>query len=119
MATIAGVTVTFGLPENDGRRQLRSLGQASDGSFKFLKIGASERIISIPLNNLTTSVKNSLITALEADANYIVTIAPDSHVDLGAGSGTSITAQWIDNEWSFVKNTHDSWSGILNFVRVT
>jgi hypothetical protein len=119
MATIAGVTLTFALPENDTRRQNTTLGQAQDLTWKFFKHGASDRMISIPLHGLTTTVKDSLATALEADADGNVTIAPDSHVDLGAGAGTSITGQWIDPVFEFAKNIHDSWSGVLNFVRTS
>jgi hypothetical protein len=194
MASIAGVTVTFGLPENDTRQQNASFGQAQDLTWKYVNYGASNRIISIPLHGLTTTIKDALATALEAqkagtiavvaggsgyhvsDAlilaggtypviagvltlsgsavatvsllyrgsgittgtkattvspaggsactiavstlTYQLTIAPDSHVDLGAGAGVSITAQWIDSSFEFTKTTHDAWSGILNFVRV-
>jgi len=119
MATIAGQTVTFALPENDTRRQNISVGQAADGSFKFLKFRASDRIIRIPLRNITTSAKDSLLSALEGDADYTVTIVPDSHVDLGAGGGSSITAKWVDQEFNAVKNNHNSWDLVLTFVRVT
>src|SRR3990167_1405863 len=119
MAQIAGQTVTFGLPENDTRRQNVTLGQAWDGTFKFFKLRASDKFISIPIRGLTTANKESLLDALEADANYQVTIAPDSHVDLGNGAGTSIVAQWIDRETNFQKTTHDFWSGSLSFIYVS
>ena len=119
MAEIAGVDIgAFALPENDTRQQQVTLGEAWDNSFQFYKFGASRRVITIPLRNKTTAVKNSLATALEADANYQVTIDPDSHIDLGAGAGTAITAQWIDSEFNAVKTNHDAWSITLNFVRV-
>ena len=119
MATIAAVTVTFALPENDTREQNVSLGHAQDLTWKYLKYAASTRRITIPLNGLTTTVKDALATALEADADGCVTIDPDSHVNLGAGAGTAITAQWIDKAFEFTKTNHDSWSGVLNFIRVT
>ena len=119
MATIAGVDVgAFSLPENDTRRQQRTLGEAWDGSFQFYKFGSSRRVITIPLRHKTTTVKDSLATALEADANYQVSIDPDSHVDLGGGAGTAITAQWIDTEFNAVKVNHDAWDIQLNFIKV-
>ena len=118
MAQIAGQTVTFALPENDTRAQNVSVGQAADGSFKFYKFRASDRIISIPLRGLTTSLKDSLASALEADADYTVAIAPDSHVDLGGGAGVSINAKWIDKQFNAIKERHNFWSVTLNFVRV-
>ena len=119
MATIFGVTVTFALPENDTRQQNTSLGQAQDLTWKFLKFASSNRKIAIPLKGLTTVIKESLATALEADADGNGTIAPDSNIDLGAGAGTSITAQWIDPSFDFTKDNHDSWSGVLNFVKTS
>ncbi len=118
MATIFGVTVTFALPENDTRQQNRSIGRAHDGTIKVNKFRGSDRIIVIPLRGLTETVKESLATALEGAANFQGTIAPDSHVNLGAGAGTSITAQWLDNAFDFTKNKHDSWDGTLTFQRL-
>ena len=117
MATIFGVTCTFGLPENDTRQQNVSLGQAQDLTWKFLRYAASTRYISIPLHGLTTTVKESLISALEADADHNVVIDPDAHVDLGGGLGVAVNAQWIDPAFEFTKNNHESWSGVLNFVK--
>lgn len=119
MATIAGVTVTFALPENDTRQQLVTVGQSQDLSWKMFKYGVSNKIISIPIRGLTTTTKESLLDALEADANYQVTIAPDSQVDLGNGAGTSITAQWIDGVVDFKKTNHNFWEGVLNFVYIS
>jgi hypothetical protein len=117
--TIFGVSgITAGLPENDTRDQNRSLGQAQDGSWKCLKFGSSKKTIIIPLHNLSTTLKNSLITALEADSDAQGTITPDANIDLGNGVGTAITAQWIDPEFNFTKSNHDSWSGSLTFVYV-
>ena len=118
MATIAAITVNFALPENDERRQNVTIGQSQDGTFKFYKYRTSDRIIVIPLRGLTTAIKDSLISALEADADYTVTIDPDAPVDLGAGSGTAVTAKW-DGVWNFTKTTHDFWQGQLRFTRVS
>ena len=119
MATIAGVDVgAFSLPENDTRRQQRTLGEAWDGSFQFYKFGASKRIITIILHGKTTAKKDELATALEADANYQVAIDPDSHVDLGGGAGTAITGQWLDDEFNATKGDHDFWDIIMNFQKV-
>ncbi len=194
MSTIAGITVTFGLPENDTRQQNASLGQAQDLTWKYFNYGASSRVISIPLHGLTTVIKDALATALESQkANAItlvaggltynlndilssttgtypvkvkvtaingapgavvglslydkgsgittgtkattgggnnactfsvdsltdqLTIAPDSHIDLGAGAGIPITAQWIDPSFNFTKSSHDAWFGTLTFMRV-
>lgn len=118
-ATIAGRTVTFGLPENDTRRQNVTLGEAWDGTFKFFKLRGSTKFITIPIRGLTTTNKEALLDDLEADANYQVNIVPDSHVDLGNGAGVLIVAQWIDRETNFVKTTHDFWSGSLSFIYVS
>jgi len=194
MSSIAGVTLTFGLPENDTRQQNASLGQAQDLTWKYFNFATSSRLISIPLHGLTTTVKDALATALESQkANAItlvaqglgysqydilssttgiypvkakvmsingapgavvsialydkgsgittgtkattgggnnactfsvdsltdqLTIAPDSHIDLGAGAGVPVTAQWIDQSFNFTKSSHDAWFGILNFMRV-
>ena len=116
---IAGVDVGFAsLPEEDDRQQRRTLGEAWDGSFQFYKFGSSRRVIPIILRRKTTTLKNSLATALEADANYQVTLDPDSHVDLGGGAGTAITGQWIDERFHAVKVGHDAWDIQLNFVKV-
>ena len=116
---IAGVDVGFAsLPENDTRQQRVTLGEAWDGSFQFYKFGSSRRVIPIILRRKTTTLKNSLATALEADANYQVTLDPDSHVDLGAGAGTAITGQWIDAEFNATKVDHDAWDIQMNFVKV-
>lgn len=119
MATIFGQTVTFALPENDDREQQVSVGEAWDGTYQFYKYGSSRRNIVIPLRGLTTSAKNSLLTALEGDANYQGTIAPDSHVDLGAGTGTSITAQWVPPFYTATKDKHERWNLVLYFRRVS
>lgn len=119
MATIAGRNVgAFRLPENDSRQQNVSVGQAADGSFKFYKFRASDRLITIVLVNKTTTLKNLIGSDLEGDADYTIAIVPDSHVDLGAGAGTSINAKWIDRQFNAVKVTHDSWTITLNFIRV-
>lgn len=107
------------MPENDTREQLVTTGQAQDLSWKMFKYGVSNKVISIPLKSLTTTTKESLLDALEADANYQVTIAPDSHVDLGNGAGTSIVAMWVDKIPNFIKNTHNSWDGVLNFIYIS
>ena len=118
MGTIAGVTITFGLPENDTRIQNVSIGQAWDGSWKTVKYRTSDRKITIPLRGLTTTLKNQLVTALESDVDRVVAIAPDSHVDLGAGGGVSINAIWTDLEFNATKTIHDAWNIELNFTRV-
>jgi hypothetical protein len=117
MATIFGVTVTFALPENDTRRQNDAHIQASDGTFKYYKYRTSDRILVIPLRGLSTTTKNSLATALEGDADKSGTIAPDSHVDLGGGVGTSVTARWIDPVFDARKTNHEKWDVDLTFVR--
>jgi len=119
MATIAGVTVTFALPENDTRNQNVIVGEAEDGSNKYFKHRASDKIIVIPIRGLTTTTKESLLDALEADADRVITIVPDSHVDLGNGVGTSITAFWLDTDLDFRKTRHDFWEGSLTFKYVS
>jgi hypothetical protein len=194
MSTIAGITVTFALPENDTRQQNVSLGQAQDLSWKYFSHSASNRLVTIPLRGLTTALKDSLATALESakaasiaivdggsgySVNDVLTLAggttavtatvthvtatvvdavtlltkgsgislgtkattvapaggsactisvetldrqvtidPDAHIDLGAGAGVAITAQWIDPEFNFQKGNHDFWSGVLNFMKI-
>ena len=118
MATIAGVTVTFGLPEDDTREQNDVIARASDGTFKYYKYRTSDRLLSIPISGLTTTQKSALIDALEADADKTVAIDPDAHVDLGGGAGTAINAKWLDPVARFVKGQHEFWSGVLNFARV-
>ena len=117
MATIAGQTVTFALPENDDRKQNDVHLQAADGTFKYYKYRTSDRILTIPLRGLSTTAKNSLASALEGDADKSVTIAPDSHVDLGGGAGTSVTARWIDPVFAARKISHENWEVTLNFIR--
>lgn len=119
MASIAGVTVpTFSLPENDTRKQNVTLGKATDGSFKFYKFRSSDRMITITVSAMTGTVKDALIAALEGDADYNVAIVPPSWVDLGAGAGTSINAQWIDPQFDARKSSHEFWTVTLNFQRV-
>jgi hypothetical protein len=118
--TIAGITVnTFGQPGNDTRIQNVSSGQAQDGSWKFFKIANSDKAIRIPLHGFSTALKDSLSAALEADADGIVTIVPPSHISLGgAGAGVSITAKW-DCVLDWQEDSYESWSTVLNFIRVT
>ena len=119
MATIAGVEVGgFALPENDSRQQNVSIGQAADATFQFRKFRTSDRLITIILKRKSTTIKDNLGTALEADADYNVSIDPDSPVDLGGGAGVAINAQWVDKQFNAVKVTHDAWDITLNFVRI-
>ena len=117
MATIAGVTVTFALPENDTRKQNDAHIQAADGTFKYYKYRTSDRLLAIPLRGMSTTTKNSLVSALEGDADKSVTIAPDSHVDLGGGAGTNVTARWIDPVFDARKTNNEKWDVDLSFVR--
>jgi hypothetical protein len=119
MATIAGVTVTFALPENDTRQLSVSMGQSQDLSWQYKKIANPTRIIRIPLRGLTTTIKDNLITALLADADGNVSIDPDAHVNLGNGAGTAVNAQWVDQTVDFKKTTHDFWEGELTFVYIS
>jgi hypothetical protein len=117
--TIAGVSVIFGLPETDIRNQNITRGQAQDKTWKVYKHAASDKPFTISLHGLTTSVKNSLFTALEADADGLIAIHPPAHVDLGSGVGVEVNAQWIDDTLEFSKSNHDFWSGELHFIYVS
>lgn len=111
-------TGAWALPENDTRQQNVSIGQAADGTFHFRKFRASDRIITIILKSKSDTIKDALVTALEADANYNVPLHPDGHIDLGGGDGVEINAQWIDKQFNAVKTKNEAWDITLNFVRV-
>jgi hypothetical protein len=120
MATIAGVDVgAFALPQEDRRKQNISLGQAADGTFSKRVLRAPDEMFRIILKGKSTSTKNSLRTALEADADGNVSIDPDSGTDLGGGDGTAVNAQWVDPEFVAVKDNYESWTITMNFVRIS
>jgi hypothetical protein len=117
MATIAGVDCgAWGLPENDSRTQNDSLGQSASGSVKYLKFRASDRMLTIILTGKSTTVKNNLAAALEADADRIVSLVPESWIDAGGGVGTTVNAAWIDKQFNAVKDKHEFWNITLNFL---
>jgi hypothetical protein len=118
--TIAGVDVgAETLPEVDDLKYQVSIGQASDGSFKRASVGDSYRNLQIILSHKTTTVKDALYAALEADADGVIVIAPDSHIDKGAGTGVSVTGLWLDTQRNATKTKHDAWDIVLNFARVS
>lgn len=104
----------------DRRRQNTSVGVAASGTLKFTKFRASDRIVSLRFVNKSTTLKDSLGAALEADADYSVTLDPDTdtHIDLGGGAGVSITAKWIDGEFNATPVTFNSWTIEANFIKV-
>lgn len=116
MGSIQGISCTFGMPENDEREQNISLGQAGDGTWKRVSFGNSRRILDIPLHGFTTADKTSLIDALENSTSKMVTLIPDSHINLGGGYGTGVYAQLLDEVLDFQKTNHERWEGIFTFA---
>lgn len=116
MASIAGLSCTFGMPENDEREQKISLGQAVDGSCKYIKYGKSRKTITIPVRGLSTTDKTTLENYLESSINQMVRLEPDSHIDLGGGKGVPVDAQVLDPELDFQKTNHEYWEGSLTFA---
>ena len=93
--TIFGVDIgTFVFPDGQSRPQNISVGRATDGSWQFKKFRASDRDLVIAVK-LSTAAKNTLLDALEADANYQGAIVPPSNIDLGGGAGVSVNVQWL------------------------
>lgn len=117
MASIAGVSVgAFELPEVDGRVLHRSLGVAWSGTMKVKKFRNPSRDIVIHLRAKSDSTVSSLATALLAAQHTTVAIAPDSHVNLGNGAGSTVNAYWIDEDMkTWQKNNHNAWDIRLTF----
>ena len=116
MATIAGVDVGgFGLPEQQTRILNRSIGVAASGTVKIKKFRDADLEFMVKLNGKTTTVKNNLYTALAAAQTTTIAIAPDAHIDVGNGAGTTVNACWIDGNYEPSKTTHDFWDIILRF----
>jgi hypothetical protein len=111
MATIAGLSCTFGLPESDEREQNVSLGQAGDGSWKRVKFADSKRASLIPLHGLSTADKTTLENIVENSSNQQVKVVSDSHINLGAGNGAFVRLQIMDNTLDFQKDNHEKWGG--------
>jgi hypothetical protein len=112
-------TGAWALPENDTRRQNVSVGQSASGAVKFYKFRTSDRLFTITLKRKSTSIKDALCTALEADADYKVEVHPADHIDCGGGAGVAIYAEWLDPEFRAVKVSHDAWDITLNFLYVS
>ena len=99
--TIFGVDVGFvAFPEEWDSIDRGALGRAGDGSYQYLNFGASRREFTIHLQSKSKALIDSLQAALEGDADHQATIAPDANIDLGAGAGTPITAQWLDRSFN-------------------
>jgi hypothetical protein len=117
MATIFGVDCgAWALPENDSRQQNDSLGQAASGSVKCYKFRASDRIATIILKGKSTTVKNNLGAALEADADRVGQLVPESWIDAGGGVGVTVNAAWLDKTFGAVKDKHEFWNIQMNFL---
>jgi hypothetical protein len=121
MATIAGVSVgSFSLPENPRKSRFVSLGIPADSSStpKYLRLGNSRNYFTISLKAKSTSVKDALIAALEADSNNVVSIDPDAGVDLGGGDGVAVNAFLMDSEYLPSKTNYEVWNIVLEFLKV-
>lgn len=106
MATIFGISgFIFAYPEQAPSRQNRSIGRATNGDFKFRQYRSPDRYLPIFLRKLTAGQIASLKPALESAIRHQGTIIPDTNVDLGAGAGTPIIAQWIDDTFNPTRDT--------------
>ena len=115
--TIAGVeTGAWSIHNPDNRQQNKSIGQSASGTVKHIKFRASDRMLTITLSKKSTTIKNSLITALEADADGNVELHPADHVDCGGGAGVAVNAQWMDKAFNAVPVKFDAWDIVLNFL---
>ena len=116
MATIAGVDVgAFGLPEQPVHVLNRSIGVAASGTVKIKKFRDADLEFVIVLNKKTTTLKNSIYTALAAAQTTTVVVDPDSQVDLGNGAGTAVNAYWVDANYEPSKDAHDAWDITMRF----
>ncbi len=116
MGSIEGLTCIFGMPEEDERERNVSLGQAADGSWKRVIFGNNRKILTIPIHGLSTEDKNTLLANLESSASKMVMLIPDSHINLGGGSGNGAFAQLLDEIIDFQKINHNKWSGEFTFA---
>ena len=117
--TIAGVeTGPWAYPLPDERERHVSIGQATDGSYKQLSLGPTNRVITITLKGKGSVMMASLGDALDADADGVASLAPETHIDLGGGAGVAVNAQWLDGKFVATPDNYESWSTVLHFVRI-
>ena len=118
MATIGTVDVgAFALPDGQPRIRRASVGTDAVGDVHVVKIGTNLRDLKIILRHKTNAVLAALEAYLWDNETQNITITPDSHVDLGAGTGAAVTGKWMDPDLNPLKVTHDAWDITLTFRR--
>jgi len=118
--TIAGVNVgTRQPPSVDEPKKWFSVGVSMARDVVKLDFGGTEQDIPLYFGRLTTTLKNSLETALATADGTEITVVCDSGDDLGYGASGSVTLLYVGNSYRAQHRYGDYWEVSLKLRKYT